>query len=153
MEKEKRLTDEQCNRLFAILEAVKKNEEIVSSLERNEIVVSSEADRRLRIGRMTLDLTVLSFCGVYADGLVTTEAGAGGFGNEERVFIRFNNESPNNSMFEGGCMLDKNGEKSPYMLFRGPKTLELAVSMFKGITAVLEREIENRKEDVEDDEN
>lgn len=45
-----------------------------------------------------------------------------------------------------------NGEKAPYVLLRGPKTLELAVSMFKGIVAVLEREIDNRKEDFDEEE-
>lgn len=153
MGKEKKeLTDEQCKRLLAIINARTKNEKIVSSLERDEIIVSVDADKRVRIGNTTVDLTVFSFCGVYADGLVATEAGAGGFGNEERVFIKFNNETPKNSMFEGGCMI-YNGEKAPYILFRGPKTLELAVSMFKGIVAVLEREIENRKEDFDEEEN
>lgn len=146
-EKEVELTDEQFARLLATLKAASKNKKIISSLERDEIVVSADVEKKIHIDNTTVDLTTLSFCGVYTDGLVSTEAGAGGFGNNERVFIRFNNESPNNSMFEGGYMVYDEGEKSPYILLRGPKTLELAVSMFKGIVAVLEREIENRKED------
>ena len=93
-EKEVELTDEQFARLLAMLKAADKNKKIVSSLERDEIVVSADVEKKIHIDNTTVDLTTLSFCGAYTDGLVSTEAGAGGFGNNERVFLNYPGAEP-----------------------------------------------------------
>lgn len=142
--KKRGLTDEQCWKLLAMIREYEKNKPLTDPLNDDDLTVMAELPRRLRMEGVSIPLTVYSYCSDATDLLMKTESGVGGEGEEESVFIRFINESDENPAFEGGCMLEDEN-RTPFLAFRGPKTLEMAIAVFKGVTAVLERELETRR--------